>query len=95
VRNGKGSAGSLPVRPGGVAAALEESLPAAAGRVSGVRVELARRLARQIDDEETAGYVLPKLSAELRAVLVELEGGRADGDPEQAARRILRSLAEA
>jgi hypothetical protein len=87
-RNGKAFSDSPAIEPGAVAGALETVLPRVAGRASVVRVELARRLAAQIDDPETAGYVLPKLSAELRAVLVELEDGRPENEA-AAARRIL------
>jgi hypothetical protein len=86
--------GSTPIRRRGVAAALEVWL--AEAPVSGgnaVRAQLARRLAAQVDDPGTAGYVLPRLAAELRQVLDDLADEAGEVDEVEAARRILRELA--
>jgi hypothetical protein len=43
-----------------------------------VRVELIRVLVATIDDDETPSYVLPRLAAEMRSLLAELEGERTE-----------------
>ena len=84
--NGTASPASRRTHRDAIGGALEEWLPEVPGGTESVRAQLARRLAAQLDDPRTAAYIVPKLSAELRAVLTELEGVRPGVDFEQALR---------
>ena len=52
-----------------------------------VRVELARVLARELDDPEAPRYAKPRVAAELRALLAEM--GLSQVDDADAVRRLL------
>ena len=72
-----------------ISAALEAMLPKSAKGVDAVLAELARRLAAQLDDQELAPYVLPRLVGELRAVLAEMGVIEQRADEAADARRLL------
>lgn len=57
-----------------MAGALEAWLPADPEGVDVVRVAVARRLARQLDDPATAAYVIPRVAGVLVEVVEAIAG---------------------